>query len=36
MVLLSGNSHPDLADLVSRHLDSRLGNSSVRNKVSWN
>ena len=35
MVLLSGNSHPDLADLVSRHLDSRLGNSSVRNKVSW-
>ena len=29
MVLLAGNSHPDLADLVARHLDSRLGNSSV-------
>ena len=28
-VLLAGNSHPDLADLVARHLDSRLGNSSV-------
>jgi len=33
MVLLAGNSHPDLADLVARHLDSRLGNSSVYHKT---
>jgi len=33
MVILTGNSHPDLADLVTQHLDSKLGNSSVYHKT---
>jgi len=33
MVILTGNSHPDLAELVTGHLDSKLGNSSVYHKT---
>ncbi|QQP52306.1 Phosphoribosyl pyrophosphate synthetase-associated protein 2, partial [Caligus rogercresseyi] len=29
MVILSGNSHPDLADDIAKNLGVRLGNSSV-------
>ena len=29
MILLRGNSHPDLANAICRHLDIRLGNSTV-------
>ena len=33
MILLAGNSHPDLADAVARHLDRHLGNSSIYHKT---
>ncbi|XP_059081022.1 phosphoribosyl pyrophosphate synthase-associated protein 1-like isoform X1 [Tigriopus californicus] len=33
MVILSGNSHPDLAKDIVRHLDVRLGSSSVYHKT---
>ncbi len=33
MILLSGNSHKDLAVAVARHLDVRLGDSSVYHKT---
>ena len=29
MILLRGNSHPDLANAITRHLEIRLGDSSV-------
>ena len=31
MIVLRGNSHPDLADSITRHLDIRLGDSAVYN-----
>ena len=31
MIILRGNSHPDLADRITRHLDMRLGDSKVYN-----
>ena len=33
MIVLAGNSHKDLAEAIARHLDIRLGSSSVYHKT---